>query len=482
MKHDIEEIRNSWLKKEGEKMEEKRKYSHFDPIVKLDQKRTENVFNPVYVAGYSFSPLIKSVQEERRRKLKEVSGKREVKKKERPICFASHLDAVVYSWYGYYLNQLYSSYLEEKGLSDSILAYRALNRSIPEFVREVADFIRKQDDVTALCFDVTSFFDEIQHSTLKNKLIDVINFFTKEEDRRLQDDFFNIFQNVTRFKFIIKKDIERFFKNKRIPSRNGRYMPNGSFLEFVLDLHKTSKRVEKKDVVHTNQKHYGIPQGLPISGVLANLSMLDFDSDMREFALKNNGIYRRYSDDVLLVVNSNAAETANAKVISGLVKLGLRVSEGKTDIKIFSRDEKGVLICKNANGNLSHFQYLGIEFDGNFFYLRSQSIARFYRKLKRSIRTSVHALKKKGGTILRHRDFYKRFTTFKNDFEDENFLTYAERAHALLKPFSKINKQVNGSTIRRLIKNEINLRMKGGSHSISPFIATVSDKTKHPTF
>ena len=48
----------------------------------------------------------------------------------------------------------------------------------------------------------------------------------------------------------------------------------------------------------------GIPQGLPISAVLANLYLLDFDKNILDKVVKGKGgFYRRYSDDIIIIAN-----------------------------------------------------------------------------------------------------------------------------------------------------------------------------------
>ena len=50
----------------------------------------------------------------------------------------------------------------------------------------------------------------------------------------------------------------------------------------------------------------GIPQGTNLSGTLANIYMLDFDLAIQNFVNNVGGYYRRYSDDILILINSKA--------------------------------------------------------------------------------------------------------------------------------------------------------------------------------
>ena len=52
------------------------------------------------------------------------------------------------------------------------------------------------------------------------------------------------------------------------------------------------------------KKEYRIPQGTPISALAANIAMIDFDIEMVREINALGGSYRRYSDDILVVVPS----------------------------------------------------------------------------------------------------------------------------------------------------------------------------------
>ncbi|HEX8015252.1 MAG TPA: reverse transcriptase domain-containing protein, partial [Flavobacterium sp.] len=53
----------------------------------------------------------------------------------------------------------------------------------------------------------------------------------------------------------------------------------------------------------------GIPQGLPISAVLANLYLFDFDLDIvNRWVKPHNVYYRRYSDDIFIVCDKNLCD------------------------------------------------------------------------------------------------------------------------------------------------------------------------------
>ena len=51
-----------------------------------------------------------------------------------------------------------------------------------------------------------------------------------------------------------------------------------------------------------NPNSYGIPQGSPISALLANVYMLDIDKKIYEIVTGHNGMYMRYSDDFIIIL------------------------------------------------------------------------------------------------------------------------------------------------------------------------------------
>ncbi|QHT59337.1 hypothetical protein GXP70_04700 [Paenibacillus lycopersici] len=55
----------------------------------------------------------------------------------------------------------------------------------------------------------------------------------------------------------------------------------------------------------------GIPQGTAISEVLANVYAIEFDEVINTYVTGLGGIYRRYSDDIIVVIPIKAGESDN---------------------------------------------------------------------------------------------------------------------------------------------------------------------------
>lgn len=70
--------------------------------------------------------------------------------------------------------------------------------------------------------------------------------------------------------------------------------------EFVISPNSETLFV-KMDLIKTHQDSKGIPQGTPISALLSNIYMVDFDLKAKEIIDRLGGKYYRYCDDMLFI-------------------------------------------------------------------------------------------------------------------------------------------------------------------------------------
>lgn len=418
------------------------------------------VTSPETVAKHSFLPFIHktSIVKKFRKEYQSEDGKIEAKslnnglalrkadKKKRELFYASHLDSLIYSYYAKILGDGYESKLKsnEYKLDEVVNAYRSVpinpkkenssNKCNIDFANDVFKYIidYKEDEFTVIAFDITSFFDNLDHKLLREIWAEVLDL------TRLPSNHFNVFKNITRFSHIDIVDIFEEFKDKiytRKINKFGevleikqkkidclRYMRNQDAIAFctkedffkikgkLLQPSKT-KKLKDNSIVY---RSFGIPQGSPISSVLANIYLLHFDKTINDFITNNGGIYRRYSDDMVVVCPIKVKDQLSDLVYNEIKKFKLEIQKKKTQIFQFKR-ENNKLICgqefeSKINWN-KNFIYLGFEFDGNHVFLKSASLSGYYRKMKRGVRRAMHFSKshnsKTKGEIFKKRLFKK---------------------------------------------------------------------------
>jgi RNA-directed DNA polymerase len=137
---------------------------HFDaPVGETFAKCVEHAD---FVAKHSWLPLIHYTK--RVKRYKAIDGRTVFK--ERPIMYASHRDACILSKYAWELSTALDQYYEDRGLSTHVIAYRKLGRSNYDFSADAFTFASANPNFVVLCFDITGFFDHIDHKILKDRL------------------------------------------------------------------------------------------------------------------------------------------------------------------------------------------------------------------------------------------------------------------------------------------------------------------------
>jgi hypothetical protein len=407
----------------------------------------------------------------------------------RHIHYANHLDANIFSYYANLLHKEYEKTVEELKLGECITAYRRIPVHLDKpdgpmkcnihFANEVFQFIKNTpySELLVLTLDITGFFDNLKHSILKHKWQNLLG------SHNLPPNHYNVFRNITKFSYIDEIDIFETFKEKIIIQKKPKdgskptpikrkkisklkHLRNQEAIAFCTkkDFTKWSDRNQLiKNNKYTNQetkelRTKGIPQGSPISAVLANLYMLDFDKDINELVRQHGGLYRRYSDDIVLACPVELETTVQNVITQKLAELNLEAQADKTQSFLFER-RNGTIQCLEKKQNdfftNKRFSYLGFEFDGETALLKPSSLAKFYRRMKKSIRAAQfhafrHTNKTTRGELFKNR-LYKRFTYLgsqrkrrhdsvpKTDWG--NYLAYANKANYIMEG-SKIKRQV----------------------------------------
>lgn len=430
-------IFDQWLEKEKTIWEaKKRAYTHFD--VNLPISHWEKyVQSPTKIASHEFLPFIHLILETARVRAN-AEGIRKLDPKKRPIYCASHKDAFIFSWYAFQLQHLYEAWLKDKDCAASILAYRKLNsRNNIHFANEAFDCIKRRNQPTvALAFDVTSFFDNLGHEGLLK------NWKKLRGAERLSDDDFAVYKATTQFAYVDRNKLIELLKLKE-DAHPSRFCDMKTFREVV----RGGGLINK----HTMGK--GVPQGAPISAVLSNVYMMEFDVKMYAFMKELGGHYFRYSDDILLICDQTDQEKAAQKVMDEISNpaINLEINDAKTDITYFARNSEGVLFGY-GNAHPKKMQYLGLEFDGQNIFLRSSSISRYHRKVRNGVRRAL--MQSLGKNSKGEKVFKRKLYRSYSHHGSQNFIAYALRASKIASS-KKIRLQVKGNIelINSLIEN-----------------------------
>jgi group II intron reverse transcriptase/maturase len=150
---------------------------------------------------------------------------------------------------------------------------------------------------------------------------------------------------------------------------------------------ETDDRGRKKRTTEAKDSGRGIPQGAPISPLLANIYMRRFVLGWKRRGLEAYLGSRivTYADDLVILCRRGRAEEALRQLREIMASLKLTVNEGKTRI------------CKVPDGE---FEFLGYTF-GRMYSARTGQARLGYRPSKKSIRRMVekiHALTDVSGT------------------------------------------------------------------------------------
>lgn len=430
-------------------------YRHFDDVFdfeKSSNKIKDLVSDPTLksVATFSFAPLVKILTKTPRYRYDESQGINDLETKIRPISFASHFDSYIYSFYSYALTEQYQIYIKENKFDDCILAYRSdLNGDCNiQFAKKafssVNDFVKSYGKCTAIALDIKGYFDNIDHTILKEKWCKVLG------QDELPIDQYKIFRSQTNYSYVNKVTLLRHF-NIRI----GKFDRKKNLLDLIPeDINGNSylqkfDLLRKRDLVVRNKPKNdkddtaslkGIPQGSPLSSVLSNIYLIDFDRWLNNLGLVMGFKYYRYCDDLLIICQSKDASYLLEEIVDGIKNTyQLTIQGKKSEIIEFRANSKRELrafnvkypsprktTASNEQKFYKNLQYLGFEFNGKSIYVRSSSLSRYFRKAKgRVLKTMMMAYgqKSKSNKIYR-KQLYEKYS----HFGKRNFITYVQNA------------------------------------------------------
>lgn len=382
-----------------------KRYPHFDgvfPLAELERIATD----PKRVATHSFFPFLlynKSWQPFR-------SAGARPSKKVRPIRYAARRDSAIFSYYRHLLSQRYELEIQQRGIASCPVAYRKIVSSDGkhgkcniDFADDAFQLVRSLGECCVTTLDINSYFECIDHSRLKAIWCGLLGV------SALPPDHAAVFKAVTRYAVV-----ERNSAYERLGIIGPKFDRNGepsigylkAWHEIPIQLCSPKEFREKicganksqLTLVKRNKDPFGIPQGAPISDLLANIYLLDFDTSLFEYARARGGHYMRYSDDIFIVIpgDESAGKDAAAFAINEITKFGsqLKIKEKKTTIVRFTQTPSGTLTPKRVDKltDRGGLDYLGFRFDGANVYIRESTMSRLHRKIKFAARRRARTL------------------------------------------------------------------------------------------
>ena len=412
----------------------KKRYAHFDYRTDLSKCFTY-IKSPDNIARHSFYPFIHYKKD--MTKFSSRTGKND---KQRDICYASHIDRCIFQYYSFILNELYNQRIKIDGLSEVPIAYRSdLHKTNVFFAKKAFDFIKEAATCYIMIGDYTGFFDNLDHLYLKKQWCSLLGVDI------LPSDHYALFKNLTKYSFWELEDLLKL--NGIDNNRRGIKQINKQSLALSHeDFHKYRSHIQK------HKETYGIPQGSPISALLANVYMLNVDKNINERVNAMGGLYMRYSDDFIIVLptaNTDAATATIEDIFNDINNVpGLILQNEKT--QFFRYENKQLENCAsifyaNANERKRTIDFLGFSFDGKTVRLRSKTTTKYYYKMHRKAKTITRSDGyTSSGTKISPRNLYERYSikgafhsqksNNKQPSEDKkkqssgNFLTYVLRA------------------------------------------------------
>lgn len=389
-----------------------RKYLHFDQPIGF--KKAERIASsPRKVASHSFYPFI--TYELISTKIgKNSEGEIEKKNKERGVAYAGHADSHIYSFYADILSSRYEKKVEETGLNDVVLAFRKSGKNNIDFAYNAFKKIDSLSPCSVLAYDISGFFDNLEHSHLKEMWCKAL-----DEDH-LPEDHYSVFRSITKYS---KVDRFSLYKALGVSLNN----PKADGRKRVCTPEEFRRVVRGGGLVEVNKTGKGIPQGASISALLSNIYMFDFDVAVASALEEIGGVYFRYCDDMLMIVPHEWKSGVGNFVVPEIRRIGLSINVAKTEEHDFYHDRSGRLRTARP------LQYLGFLYDGDKILLRSAGLARFSEKMKRGVslakKTQRKANRARARQGLPAKKLYRRKIYSRYSYLGKrNFVTYGHRA------------------------------------------------------
>lgn len=446
-----------------EKRNRLRNYLHFDKKLS-NEKILEYVLDKEKIAKHSFFPTIsyilndEKICRQNKRKIQVINSngsiekkktritKKDFKEKERLINFPSHIDGNIYAYYSQLISEKYENFLECNDLSENVIAFRKVvykqgsgkiqSMCNIHFAKKVFDYIDWKKDCYVLCLDISGFFDNLNHKILKTMWCELL------EENNLPKDHYQIFKSLTNYAYVNKNEL---YKELNL-SLNSRTLHKR--MDRLCDINTFRNQVRNNKLIRKNLKPKGIPQGSPISGMLSNMYMMNFDKTISSIVKDKEGEYFRYCDDMIFIIDEAHIDEVRESIYKEISNLKLKINDKKTQNIIFENGKVKKMGIPTFNSP-HKLQYLGLLYDGDEIFLRETGLSKFHYKLRKTIRMrSAHYCKLKENKNHNNHGMYMRtlYTRF-TYIGKRNYVSYAYR----------VVKEFESKNIKRQIRGHFNL-------------------------
>ena len=377
-------------------------------------------------------------------------------KKIRPISYASRRDAAIFEHYRGKLSEKYEERLRAEGIDECPIAYRKIpsgsggGKCNIDFAKDAFDFVVKTGKCRTFVIDISSYFPSISHQKIYDIWRDLLGV------DLLPEDHFAVYQAITKYSYVDREELYKelgFIGPKVVGGGLGvgylrRWDEIPTQLCTPAQLRGIIKRrkLAGRPILSTNDSPVGIPQGAPISDVLANMNLLHFDKAISNYVLKKKGFYRRYSDDIIVIL---PAEESGSRVLGKLrlelSKAGsnLQIKNSKVSVVDFDIGSPSPFRWLQGSGK-NGLEYLGFRFDGESIYLRDKTVSNFFRKVATGAKAYVNSTKARFSGMsasdirgkIKYDYFLQRYGRVEDfetvdDYRQWTFWTYVRRARTI---------------------------------------------------
>lgn len=394
----------------------------------------DKISNLQWVGKHSFYPFIHCELDKSK-----FTNDKKVKPKYREIYYSAHVDSYIYQYYGNELNNMYNSYAKRSGINNVATAYRNCwkGKCNIHFAKEVFEFVASKNAAYIFVADLSNFFDTLDFKYLKQQIKTVMGVDS------LDKAHYSIYKSLTHFSYVDYEDIEKI---KKLPRKKLKDLDRLFEIEDF--------RESRGELVKTNSKGKGIPQGSSISAVYANTYMINFDRILNEYVTSRQGLYRRYCDDIIVVIPIDERDVSSNcdEIYTYIMKLqddipNIEINPDKTNQFIYYNSE----IATVGELKKAEVSYLGFNFDGKSVRIRDKSIFKFYCRAYRKIEQVNTYLEngEKNKYIAGKKAIYNNYTHLfnpkrakKKNAKYGNFITYAYRAHKVFSDSTIIDSKI----------------------------------------